>query len=79
MHFLAYIAIGAGAGWLASRIMNRKKKGFLRYLLLGIIGGFLGGFVFRLFQITSTGSIGYFITALAGSVLVIWLADRIRR
>ena len=78
MNFIVYILIGAGAGWLASRVMDRQKKGFLRYLVLGIIGGILGGWLFGLLQITTTGNIGEFLTAVVGSILVIWLADKIR-
>jgi uncharacterized membrane protein YeaQ/YmgE (transglycosylase-associated protein family) len=78
MNFIIFILIGAGAGWLASRIMDREKKGFLRYLVLGIVGGFLGGWIFGLLQISTSGNIGEFITAVLGSILAIWLADKIR-
>ncbi len=78
MHFLIFILIGAGAGWLASRIMRRKEKSFLRYLVLGIIGGVLGGWLFGFLQLSTGGNLGEFVTAVVGSILAIWIADKIR-
>jgi len=42
---LAWIVVGIIAGWLAERITGRNH-GLLTNLVVGIIGAFLGGFVF---------------------------------
>lgn len=78
MNFFIFILIGAGAGWFAHVLLEKQKKGFLRYLLLGIVGGFLGGAIFRALQIEATGNIGEFVTALVGSILVIWIAGKLK-
>jgi uncharacterized membrane protein YeaQ/YmgE (transglycosylase-associated protein family) len=42
---LAWIVVGIIAGWLAERITGRNH-GLLTNLVVGIVGAFLGGFVF---------------------------------
>lgn len=79
MNIIITILIGAGAGWLANELMEKDKKSFLRNLLLGIVGGFFGGLIFRFFQLKSTGTIGEFITAFVGSIVVIWLVGKLRK
>ena len=43
---LAWIVIGALAGWLAGMAM-KSRGGLLTDIVVGIIGGFLGGFLFN--------------------------------
>ena len=40
------ILIGALAGWLAGKIMKGGGFGALKNILLGIVGGFVGGWLF---------------------------------
>ena len=44
MGFIAWIVVGAIAGFLANQLMG-SGNGLLRMVLLGIGGGLLGGFV----------------------------------
>jgi uncharacterized membrane protein YeaQ/YmgE (transglycosylase-associated protein family) len=44
MGWIAWIVIGAIAGFLASRIVG-SRDGLLMMIVLGIVGGLLGGFV----------------------------------
>ena len=44
MGWIAWIVVGAIAGFLASRIVG-SRDGLLMMIVLGIVGGFLGGFV----------------------------------
>src|SRR4029453_15555942 len=45
MSILAWIVVGIIAGWLAERITGRNH-GLLTNLIVGIVGAFLGGFIF---------------------------------
>jgi uncharacterized membrane protein YeaQ/YmgE (transglycosylase-associated protein family) len=45
MSILAWIVVGLIAGWLAERITGRNH-GLLTNLFVGIIGAFVGGFLF---------------------------------
>ena len=51
MGFLWYIIIGIAAGFLAGKIMRGGGFGVIINLILGIVGGVLGGWVFGLFGI----------------------------
>ncbi len=44
MGYLAWIVVGAVAGFLASEIMG-SREGLLMMVVLGIVGGLLGGFI----------------------------------
>jgi uncharacterized membrane protein YeaQ/YmgE (transglycosylase-associated protein family) len=44
MGFIAWIVVGAIAGFLASQFMG-SGVGLVRMIVLGVVGGLLGGFV----------------------------------
>ena len=44
MGFVAWIVVGAIAGFLASKVM-RAREGLLMMVVLGIVGGLVGGYV----------------------------------
>jgi uncharacterized membrane protein YeaQ/YmgE (transglycosylase-associated protein family) len=44
MGFVAWIVVGAIAGFLASQVMG-SKDGLVMMVVLGIVGGLIGGFV----------------------------------
>lgn len=79
MNFLWYLLIGLVAGYLASLIMKGTGSGFLINLIVGMIGGVLGGWVFSLFGIASGGMVGSLITATVGAILLLWIVSLIRR
>ena len=47
MGIIAFIVLGAIAGWLASLIMG-TREGLLLDIVIGIIGAFVGGFLFNM-------------------------------
>lgn len=75
MGFLWYIIIGIAAGFLTGKIMRGGGFGVIINLILGIVGGVLGGWVFGLFGIAASGIIGSLITATVGAILVLWIAS----
>lgn len=48
-------------------------------LLLGIVGGVIGGWVFSLFGLEASGLVGSLITATVGAILVLWIASLFSR
>jgi uncharacterized membrane protein YeaQ/YmgE (transglycosylase-associated protein family) len=76
MGFIAWIVVGAIAGFLASRIMG-SHEGLLMMIVLGIVGGLLGGFVAtNLLKVGSVDGINIesiFIATL-GAIAVVFLA-----
>lgn len=81
MTILAWVVIGLIAGFLASRIVNRRGQGILLDLVLGIVGALLGGYLFTILRSTPLGSFNIYsvLTATAGAALVLFINHGIRR
>jgi len=47
MGIIAWIFVGLIAGFLASKVVNRTGEGFLRDIILGIVGALVGGWIFN--------------------------------
>ncbi|MDD5033773.1 MAG: GlsB/YeaQ/YmgE family stress response membrane protein [Methylococcaceae bacterium] len=80
MHWLSFLFIGLIAGWLAGRMMKGEGFGFFGDIVVGVIGSFVGGFLFRSLGIyTSGGWIGSLITATLGAVVFLYVLHLIKR
>jgi uncharacterized membrane protein YeaQ/YmgE (transglycosylase-associated protein family) len=75
MGIISWIVLGAIAGWIGSLIVNRTGEGLFRDILLGIVGGVIGGWIFS--AAGSTGVTGFNLwsvfVAVVGSVIVLML------
>jgi uncharacterized membrane protein YeaQ/YmgE (transglycosylase-associated protein family) len=78
MYFVWQIVIGILAGFLAGKIMRGRGYGLLVDLLLGIVGSMLGGLIFSLLGLYSSGLIGELVVATVGAVLLIYIVRRLR-
>jgi uncharacterized membrane protein YeaQ/YmgE (transglycosylase-associated protein family) len=76
MGFIAWIVVGAIAGFLANQLMG-SREGLLMMVVLGIVGGLVGGFVAAsILKIGSVNGINIesiFIATL-GAIAVIFVA-----
>lgn len=80
MDILYIIIVGAIAGWLAGLVMKGSGYGLLTNVILGIIGAFVGGWLFKelgLYAGTSLAST--ILTSMVGAIVVIAIARLIRR
>lgn len=77
MNFLWFLIIGGIAGWLGSLLFKGSGSGIIMNIILGILGGLFGGWVFGLFGIES--QIGPFITAIIGAFLLQWIFSMLSR
>ncbi len=67
--------IGIAAGFLASLVVG--GDGLIRYLITGIIGAFVGGYLFRLLGINlgiGNPIISEIVTAAIGAIIIVLLA-----
>jgi uncharacterized membrane protein YeaQ/YmgE (transglycosylase-associated protein family) len=76
MDFIAWIVVGAIAGFLANQIMG-SRDGLLMMVVLGIVGALVGGFVAK--SILKVGSVDginieSIVIATLGAVGVIFVA-----
>ena len=73
MEIVWFLLIGLVAGWLASLITKREGKGIIIYLIIGVIGALLGGFLFRLLHLVAYGLVGDLVTATVGAVILLFV------
>jgi uncharacterized membrane protein YeaQ/YmgE (transglycosylase-associated protein family) len=78
--FLLWIAIGLVAGWLASAIVG-GGFGIVGDIVVGVVGAFLGGFIFRRLSIRVPfgGLAGTIVVAFVGAVILLLILRLIRR
>lgn len=79
---IAWIIVGALAGWIASMIMRTDAQmGALANIIVGIIGAFIGGWVVSLFGVNVLeGSlrIESVLTAILGAVILLAIIKAVR-
>ncbi len=67
------LIVGLVAGWLAGRIM-RSRYGLLGDIVIGVIGAYLGKWLFGLLGVSLGGGIpGTLITAVIGAVVLLFV------
>jgi uncharacterized membrane protein YeaQ/YmgE (transglycosylase-associated protein family) len=73
MSIIAWILLGLVAGFIASKIVNSGGEGAGLDIVLGVVGAFVGGFVFNL--LGGAGVTGFnvwsILVAVVGSVIVL--------
>jgi uncharacterized membrane protein YeaQ/YmgE (transglycosylase-associated protein family) len=67
MGILSWIVLGAIAGWIASMLINKTGEGLFRDIILGIVGGVIGGWIFS--AAGSTGVTGFNLWSLCVAVV----------
>lgn len=67
-----WVVIGLIAGLLASTLTGRRG-GALSDIILGILGAFVGGFVFSILGLGTLNILGTILSATLGAVLIILL------
>lgn len=68
MSIIGWIVLGGIAGWLASLITGRNERmGCLANIAIGIVGAFIGGFVFA--QLGEAGVTGFNLYSLLVAVI----------
>ncbi|MGB5443884.1 MAG: GlsB/YeaQ/YmgE family stress response membrane protein [Psychromonas sp.] len=73
MSLIAFLIIGALAGWFAGQLIKGSGFGLLGNMVIGIIGSFIGGFAFRLLGLYSGSFIGSLVTATVGAVILLYV------
>jgi uncharacterized membrane protein YeaQ/YmgE (transglycosylase-associated protein family) len=58
--------------------MEGGGLGLLGNILIGIVGGIVGGFLFRLLVIAAGGLIGSMVTAVVGAVGLLYVIEHFR-
>ena len=78
-NIVIFLCIGIVAGWLAGKIMKGSGFGILGDMVIGVIGAFLGSWLFGLLGITTWGLAGTLITALVGALVLLFVVRLLKR
>jgi uncharacterized membrane protein YeaQ/YmgE (transglycosylase-associated protein family) len=81
MGIFAWIVLGLIAGFLGSKIVNRRGEGLIRDILLGILGAIIGGRIAGHFGYGSVSGLNVpsLIIAVIGSVVLLLVYHAVRR
>lgn len=70
------ILMGAIVGWIAGKLMN-TEGGLLRNIIVGIVGSFIGSFVFGLVGFSAYGLFANLLVGIVGACIFIWLSRKL--
>ena len=79
MGFVAWIVVGAIAGFLANQVMG-SREGLLLMVVLGIVGGLVGGYVATtVLKVGSVNGINLesIVIATVGAIAVVFLVSMV--
>ena len=80
MELLYFLLIGLIAGWLAGLLVKGGGFGIVGDMVMGVLGAFRGGFLFRSLGLSAGGGmLGAIIVATIGAIVLILLLRLIRR
>jgi uncharacterized membrane protein YeaQ/YmgE (transglycosylase-associated protein family) len=81
MSFLAWIVLGLIAGFIGSKIVNKRGEGLVLDIILGVVGAIVGGWLFSLFGASGVSGLNLYSLAVAviGAIVVLVVYHAIRR
>jgi uncharacterized membrane protein YeaQ/YmgE (transglycosylase-associated protein family) len=79
-NLIAWLIIGAIAGWLAGTFVKGGGFGLIGDIIVGIIGAFIGGWLAGVLHIhVGTGWISEILVAAAGAAVLLLILRLVRR
>ncbi len=78
MHLVWFLLVGLIAGWLAGKVTRGSGFGVLGDIVIGVIGAFIGGFLFRQVGIFASGTLGSVIVATVGAVVLVYVVRALK-
>lgn len=81
MSLFAWILLGLIAGFIGSKIVNKRGEGLILDIVLGVVGAIVGGWLFRSFGASGVSGLNiYSLTvAVVGAILVLLVYHALRR
>ncbi len=79
MDILWFLIVGLVAGWLADMMVKGTSLGLVGHIVVGVIGAFVGGFLFSLFGVTTYGTLGNIVMATIGAIVLLLILDAVNR
>ena len=73
------LLIGLIAGWIAGLIKTGKGFGLVGNLIIGVLGAFIGGFLYSVLPLPGLGVIGTIAYAVVGALILLFLLGILRK
>jgi len=78
-NLLLFLVIGVAAGFLAGKIMRGAGYGLVGDLIVGVIGSFIGVWVFDLLGIAAGGILGLLVASVVGALLLLYVLRLVKK
>ena len=81
MSLIAWIVLGLLAGFIGSKIVNKRGEGLILDIVLGIVGAIVGGYLARFFGFHAVTGLNLYslVIAVIGAVVVLVVFHAFRR
>jgi uncharacterized membrane protein YeaQ/YmgE (transglycosylase-associated protein family) len=81
MSIFAWIVLGLIAGFIGSKIVNKRGEGLILDIVLGVVGAIAGGWLAGFFGLSGVTGLNLYSLAIAvvGSIVVLVLYHAVRR
>jgi uncharacterized membrane protein YeaQ/YmgE (transglycosylase-associated protein family) len=76
---IAWIVIGAIAGWLAGLLVKGYGFGLIGNIVIGIVGAAVAGFLASYLHLYTESTIGNIVAATIGAIILLLLVGVVRR
>ena len=81
LDIIQWIVLGLLAGFLASKLVNKRGEGVMLDIVLGVFGAVIGGWIFR--ALGAAGATGFnlwsLLVAVVGAVVLLFVGHALRR
>lgn len=74
MHILSWMILGLVAGFVGSKVVNKRGDGILMDIIIGVVGAILGGWLFGLFGMAGVNGLNIwslFVAVIGAIVLLV--------
>ena len=78
-YWVWFLLIGGVIGWLAGIITTGRGFGIIGDIVIGIVGAMLGGWMAGVIGLSTSSSLGAFLLALFGAVVLVGLTRLVVR
>jgi uncharacterized membrane protein YeaQ/YmgE (transglycosylase-associated protein family) len=80
MSILAWIILGLIAGFIGSKLVNKKGEGLVLDIILGIVGAVVGGWLFGIFGGSGVTGLNLYslLVAVVGAIVVLFVFHAFR-
>jgi uncharacterized membrane protein YeaQ/YmgE (transglycosylase-associated protein family) len=74
MSIIAWIVLGLIAGFIASKIVNAQGQGLILDIVLGVVGAFVGGWLFSILGAEGVSGVNLYsmFVAVIGAIVVLY-------